>query len=191
MAGASDEVPARCSDACPKACNDRADAHAGSVASSRAERVRLRDQDFPHERDRIVRTMCVRSRAHMCGTIRAPSGHDDATLRRPTQRHRQPWRERPLRTRAGPFPARAPGSLTPWFPALIAAPAPAQWAAKNAAHRAACRALTVELAARESVIGGAGGGPSLASLMPGGICSDGLGGTTSISEVVPQVVLCC
>ena len=24
-----------------------------------------------------------------------------------------------------------------------------------------------------------------------GICSDGLEGTTSISEVVPQVVLCC
>ena len=53
-----------------------------------------------------------------------------------------------------------------------------------------CRALTVELAARESVIGGGGGGLSLCVVAAGGILSDAFGGTTSISEVVPQVVLC-
>jgi hypothetical protein len=57
-------------------------------------------------------------------------------MKRQLKRRRQPWRERPLRTGAGPHRARAAGSLTPWFPALIAAPVPAQWAAKNAAHRA-------------------------------------------------------
>src|SRR4051795_12026117 len=40
-------------------------------------------------------------------------------------RHRQPWRERPLRTGAGPLQARATGSLTPWLPAPIAVSAPA------------------------------------------------------------------
>jgi hypothetical protein len=38
-----------------------------------------------------------------------------------------------------------------------------------------CRALTVKLAARQSVIGGAGGGASLASLMPGGSARTGSG----------------
>lgn len=36
------------------------------------------------------------------------------------QRQRQSWRERPLRTCAGPRRARAAGSLTPWFPPLTA-----------------------------------------------------------------------
>jgi hypothetical protein len=36
-----------------------------SGASSRTEPVRLRDQDFPHERDRIVRKICVPFRAHI------------------------------------------------------------------------------------------------------------------------------
>jgi len=41
-------------------------ADGGSVAWSHAERVRLRDQDFPHERDRIVRKICAPFRARMC-----------------------------------------------------------------------------------------------------------------------------
>ena len=36
------------------------------------------------------------------------------------QRQRQPWRERPLRTGAGPRRPRAAGSLTPSFPPLTA-----------------------------------------------------------------------
>jgi hypothetical protein len=35
------------------------------ASSSHAERVQFGDQDFPHERDRIVRKICVPFRAHM------------------------------------------------------------------------------------------------------------------------------
>lgn len=49
-----------------------------------------------------------------------------------------------------------------------------------------CRALTVELAARESVIGGAGGGPSLASLMPGGSARTGSGGQPRFPRSSPR-----
>jgi hypothetical protein len=72
------------------------------------------------------------------------------------------------------------------FPALIAAPLPTQWAAKNAAHRARV-ALTLKLPARESVIGGPGG----RLLVVLGAAQRMARGTTSISEVVPEVVLCC
>jgi hypothetical protein len=41
-------------------------ADVGSVAQSRTERVRLCDQDFPHERDRIVRKIRAPFRARMC-----------------------------------------------------------------------------------------------------------------------------
>ena len=49
-----------------------------------------------------------------------------------------------------------------------------------------CRALTVKLAARESVIGGAGGGPSLASLMPGGSARTGSGGQPRFPRSSPR-----
>jgi hypothetical protein len=50
--------------------------------------------------------------------------------------------------------------------------------------------LTVKLAARESVIGGAGRKLSVAKL-PLGASVRMAAGTTSISEVVPEVVLYC
>ena len=53
------------------------------------------------------------------------------------------------------------------------------------------RAATVKLAARELVIGGAGERSVVRVVAFRGIVSDATGGTTSISEVVPQVVLCC
>jgi hypothetical protein len=53
-----------------------------------------------------------------------------------------------------------------------------------------CRACAVKVAARESVIGGAGGRPSVASL-PLEARPRRAAGTTSISKVVPEVVLCC
>ena len=51
----------------------------------------------------------ARSGAHTC-------------RREPRQRQWPPWRERPLRTGAGPHRTCVAGSLTPWFPALISAP---------------------------------------------------------------------
>jgi hypothetical protein len=39
---------------------------AESVARSHGERVRLRDQDFPHELDQIVRKICAPFRPRMC-----------------------------------------------------------------------------------------------------------------------------
>jgi hypothetical protein len=53
-------------------------------------------------------------RASRCHTCR----------REPRQRQWRPWRERPLRTDAGPHPACAAGSLTPWFPIPAATTAP-------------------------------------------------------------------
>jgi hypothetical protein len=126
---------ARCSDGAQKRGTTVSTAVAGSVASLRAERVRLCDQDFPHERDRIVRKICAPFRARMWTRFAAMPGPTTDAQTTDTG-HRQPWRERPLRSRGGPFPARAPGPPTPWFPALIAAPGPAQWAAKSAVHRA-------------------------------------------------------
>ena len=39
-----------------------------SGASSRAEPVRLRDQDFPSERDQIIRKICIpRAHGETCG----------------------------------------------------------------------------------------------------------------------------
>ena len=96
-------------------------------ASSRAlNELRVRDQDFPHATgpdrpDELALDPCATSAAQFARLC----GHGGAITRTTDTGHRQPWRERPLRTRAGPFAARAPGSLTPWFPALIAASAPA------------------------------------------------------------------
>ena len=59
-------------------------ADAGSVASSRAERVRLWDQDFPHERDQIVRTKWPRFEHHICGTIHRLCGQRRRDHQRPT-----------------------------------------------------------------------------------------------------------
>jgi hypothetical protein len=73
-------------------------------------------------------------------------------------------------------------------PALIAAPMPAQWAAKNAARRSGV-ALAVKLAARESVVGGAGGRSVVRAVAFGRDRIECTGGTTSICEVVPKVVL--
>ena len=56
MVGASDEVQLVALMRAQKRATIVTTAGAGSVASSRAERVRLCDQDFPHERDQIVRT---------------------------------------------------------------------------------------------------------------------------------------
>jgi hypothetical protein len=55
-----------------------------SVASGRAERARLRDQVFPHERDQIVRKICVRS-ARTCGPDSQRFRDRPQTPRRPTQ----------------------------------------------------------------------------------------------------------
>ena len=127
----------RCSDARPKACNDRD--HRGR----RISRVIARGTSATSGPGFPARTGpdCPDEVGSDCRAISATLIHGASWTRRRDSSddrhgHRQPWRERPLRTRAGPFPARAPGSLTPWFPALIAAPVPAQWAAKNAAHRA-------------------------------------------------------
>ena len=91
---------------------------------SGAERVPFGDPNFPHERDQIVRTKWATIGATSATQITARLDAEQRPHRQ-RHRHRQPWRERPLRTRAGPLEARAPGSLTPWFPALIAAAAPA------------------------------------------------------------------
>jgi len=56
MVGASDEVQLVALMRAQKRATIVTAADAGSVASWRAERVRLCDQDFPHERDQIVRT---------------------------------------------------------------------------------------------------------------------------------------
>jgi hypothetical protein len=56
MVGASDEVQLVAVMRAQKRATIVTTAGGGSVASSRAERVRLCDQDFPHERDQIVRT---------------------------------------------------------------------------------------------------------------------------------------
>ena len=56
MVGASDEVQLVALMRAQKRATIVTTTDAGSVASSRAERVRLCDQDFPHERDQIVRT---------------------------------------------------------------------------------------------------------------------------------------
>ena len=61
MVGASDEVQLVALMRAQKRATIVTTAGAGSVASSRAERVRLRDQDFPHERDQIVRTIWFQS----------------------------------------------------------------------------------------------------------------------------------
>ena len=49
-----------------------------------------------------------------------------------------------------------------------------------------CRAFAAELAARESVIGGAGGAPSLAYLPAGGIFSDAFGGQLRFLRSSPR-----
>jgi hypothetical protein len=74
--------------------------------------VRLCNHDFPHERARIVRKICALFCAHICTGFAAIPGIE---YRRSDDRHRnrQPWRERPLRTRGGRFPARPRGALTP------------------------------------------------------------------------------
>jgi hypothetical protein len=65
MVGASDDVQLGALMRAQERATIVIGAGVGSVASSRAERVRLCDQDFPHERDQIVRKICVPFRAHM------------------------------------------------------------------------------------------------------------------------------
>jgi hypothetical protein len=76
------------------------------------------------------------------------------------------------------------------FPALIAALVPVQWAAKNAAHRAGVACSLWNVRPESRLLAVLPGVPSLEQLLR----ADSLeraGGTTSISEVVPYVVLCC
>ena len=73
-------------------------------------------------RDQIVRIMWTRTRLfHGAphGVSRRPPNH-----REHWWRQGQPWRERPVRARAGPRRARTAGSLTPWIPAPTATPTP-------------------------------------------------------------------
>ena len=56
MVGASDEVQLVALMRAQERATIVITVDAGSVASSRAERVRFCDQDFPHDRDQIVRT---------------------------------------------------------------------------------------------------------------------------------------
>ena len=89
---------------------------------------------FPHERDQLSGRSGPRSAPPASPEITVDSGPSSAPSST-RHRHRQPWRERPLRTGAGPIQARAPGSLTPWF-LSDRWQRTLQWAAKNAAHRA-------------------------------------------------------
>ena len=92
----------------------------------------------------------------------------------------QPWRVRPS-GRPAPFPARG---LRRSRHGLLPdrGTGASEVGGKERRPSCWCRALTVELAARELVIGGAGGVRRL-----GGI---GLRDNLEISEVVPEVVLC-
>ena len=84
MVGASDAVQLVALMRAQKRATIVTTAGAGSVASSRAERVRLRDQDFPRERDQIVRKICVRS-ARTCGPDSGRFRDRAQTLRQPTR----------------------------------------------------------------------------------------------------------
>ena len=84
------------------------------AAQSGAKRVPVADSDLRREQNQIVRIKWVRISVTSARTLNARCRRE----RRPHRQrhcHRQRWRERPLRTGAGPLEARAPGSLTPWF----------------------------------------------------------------------------
>ena len=82
MVGASDEVQLVALMRARKRATIVTTADAGSVASSRAERVRLCDQDFPHERDQIVRTkwprLSTRSAARFTAFVDKAARSSDA-----------------------------------------------------------------------------------------------------------------
>ena len=74
-------------------------------------------------RTRSSGKMWTRSARLRCtNTRRVSAPHVPSRTR---QRQWQPWRERPLRTGAGPRRARAAGSLTPWSPSPTVTAAPA------------------------------------------------------------------
>ena len=80
MVGASDEVQLVALMRAQKRATIVITVDAGSVASSRAEGVRLCDQDFPHERDQIVRTKWPRLSHQICGTIHRLCGQGGAII---------------------------------------------------------------------------------------------------------------
>jgi len=80
MVGASDEVQLVALMRAQKRATIVTTAGAGSVASSRAERVRLCDQDFPHERDQIVRTKWPRLSTRSAAQFTAFVGQGGAII---------------------------------------------------------------------------------------------------------------
>jgi len=80
MVGASDEVQLVALMRAQKRATIVITADAGSVASSRAERVRLCDQDFPHGRDQIVPDEVAPIEHQICGTIHHLCGQGGAII---------------------------------------------------------------------------------------------------------------
>jgi hypothetical protein len=104
------------------------------------------------------------------------------------KRQGQPWRERPLRTGAGPRRARAAGSLTPWFPIPTATATPAVGGKERRPTTEVCVRFRHELPALEMVttFRGSTGAHVGYGRAGGHACRPG---TTSIFEVGPEVVL--
>ena len=114
--------------------------------ATKRKRVAFGDQNLLHVRDQFVRTIRARISAHIATRIVAPSGRRYRPPGTDTDTG-GPWRERPLRTGAGPSRARAPGSLTPWFPALAATSAPCGGRQKAPPTRRGVGALSEEICA--------------------------------------------
>ena len=190
MVGASDEVQLVALMRAQKRATIVTTAGAGSVASSRAERVRLCDQDFPHERDQIVRTKLAPIEHADLRHNSPPLWTRRRDIRRPTPDTDSHGVSDPPDTRGAISSART-GVAHAMVSCSDRGTGACAVGGKERRPSCWCRALTVKLAARESVIGGAGGRSVARVVAAGGSVSDALGGTTSISEVVPQVVLCC
>lgn len=93
-----------------------------SPASAR-ERASFAGNSFRTNGNRVVRKIWVAIERVRCRK-HAPLLAAEHAVSDNLKRQRQPWRERPLRTGAGPHRARAAGSLTPWFPIPTATAAP-------------------------------------------------------------------
>ena len=146
---------ARCHQRAPKRTTIAPAAHAANSRDNRARNECPRDQISRGNRTRSSGQSGSRSARHFPhNSPRFADANDALTDSRHC--HRQRWRERPLRTRAGPLEARAPGSLTPWFPALTLHRA-CSVGGKERRPSCVARALTRGTCGQTRVGGGASG----------------------------------